>query len=616
MEDHWRISGVFPERQLAERSGLMALYACVLDDAMLDSRETFRFRDFELDVAAYELRRHGRSVRLERQPMDVLILLVERRGLLVSRADIVKRLWSDDVFVDVETGVHTAIRKIRQALRDSPQEPMFVETVSGKGYRFVAPVDVVPANRESSVPAARRVTLAVLPFENLGSDPEREYLAAGLTDETSASLAQIDPDRLSVKGRTLRYKGTTKTAAEIGRELSVEYLVESSIRSEADRLRVTVKLIRVSDQEYVWSHSYERQPSSVLGLQQELSTAIAQQIQLRLAPDRLTGLVRRQTGNAEAYDAFLRGRYLAGRRTPEANLRAIQHYERAIALDADYALAWANLAHTYAASTINSDARPLDVGPRARAAAAHAIRANPDLAETQWAVGYVKWLMDWDWKAAETALRRAIDLDPGNAAAHRTLGHALSQLRRDAEARAAMERTRDLEPLEPMSYALSSQVAFQARDYPAAVEFARRTTFIDADIWIGYMEIGQAYDQQGKTDLALAALADAARISGGNSKAISLMGYLLAKMGRAAEAREVLKTLEGISRDRYVPPYAMALVYAGLDEHDPVFEWLDKAYDARDVHLIFLPVDPKWDGYRSDPRFEALLTRCRFTPGT
>src|SRR5206468_1599624 len=156
----------------------------------------------------------------------------------------------------VETGVHTAIRKIRQALRDSPQEPMFVETVSGKGYRFVAPVDVVPANRESSVPsvpAARRVTLAVLPFENLGSDPEREYVAAGLTDETSASLAQIDPDRLSVKGRTLRYKGTTKTAAEIGRELSVEYLVESSIRSEADRLRVTVKLIRVSDQEYVWS---------------------------------------------------------------------------------------------------------------------------------------------------------------------------------------------------------------------------------------------------------------------------------------------------------------------------------------------------------------------------
>src|SRR5262249_29205928 len=152
--------------------------------------------------------------------------------------------------------------------------------------------------------AASRLTLAVLPFENRGSDPEREYLAAGLTDETSASLAQIDPERLIVKGRTLGYKGTTKTAAEIGRELSVEYFVESSIRAESDRVRVTVKLIRVSDQEYVWSESYERQPTSLLGLQQELSTAIAQQIRLRLAPDRLLGLGRRQTGSAEAYDAY------------------------------------------------------------------------------------------------------------------------------------------------------------------------------------------------------------------------------------------------------------------------------------------------------------------------
>jgi len=578
---------------------------------MSDSRETFRFRNFELDVAAYELRRQGRSVRLERQPMDVLILLVERRGLLVSRADIVKRLWSDDVFVDVETGVHTAVRKIRQALRDSPQEPTFIETVSGKGYRFVAPVEVVGTRR-----APLRVTLAVLPFENLGSDPEREYLAAGLTDETSASLAQIDPERLIVKGRTLRYKGTTKTAAEIGRELSVEYLVESSIRAEADHVRVTVKLIRVTDQEYVWSHSYERQATSVLGLQQELSTAIAQQIRLRLAPDRMTGLRRRQTENAEAYDAYLQGRYLAGRRTSDANRRAVQHYEHAIALDPDYALAWAALAYTYAGSTMNSDARPLEVGPRARDAAEHAVRANRDLAETQCAVGYVKWLIDWDWKAAETALRRAIELDSSNAAAYRYLGHALSQMGRETDADVAMRRTRELEPLEPMSFALSSQVAFQARDYLGAVDLARRAIFVDTDIWPGHMALGQAYEQQGKTDLALAALAEAARLSGGNSKAISLQGYLLAKIGRTAEARAVLKTLEAIARDRYVPPYAMALVHAGLGERAAVFEWLDQAHAACDVHLIFLPVDPKWDGYRSDPRFEALLTRCQFTAGS
>jgi tetratricopeptide (TPR) repeat protein len=167
--------------------------------------------------------------------------------------------------------------------------------------------------------------------------------------------------------------------------------------------------------------------------------------------------------------------------------------------------------------------------------------------------------------------------------------------------------------LEPISYALSAQVAFQAREYHAAVEHARRAILTDSEFWIGYVELGQAYESTGETDLALAALTDAARFSGGNSKAISLRGYILAKAGRATEAREVLRRLEADAGERYVPPYAMALVHAGLGEREPVFEWLDKAYGARDVHLIYLPVDPKWDPYRADPRFNALLARCGFT---
>jgi TolB-like protein/DNA-binding winged helix-turn-helix (wHTH) protein/Flp pilus assembly protein TadD len=631
------------------------------------SHEIFRFRDFELDVAAYELRRQGRPVRLGRQQMDLLILLVESRRQLVSRTDIVDRLWGKDVFVDVETGVNTAISKVRQALCDSPEAPAFVETVPGKGYRFIAAVEVVSDAPDTGEPAAQleppvpvpevetfslltsyfrlsrrarlaiglavaamviglaartwfsggvpapRVTLAVLPFVNLGSDPEREYLAAGLTEETSASLAQVDPQRLSVKGRTLRYKGTTKTAVEIGRELSVDYLVESTIRAEGSRLRVTATVIRVRDQEHVWSQSFEREPTSLLGLQQELSTAIAEQIRVRLSPEHVGGFARRQTQNADAYDAYLRGRYLQSRRTPVTNARAIQEYERAIALDPNYALVWSSLASTYAASAINGDARPLDVWPRARDAAARAVRANADLAEAQVAVGNVNWLLDWDWGPAETAFRLAIRLDPSNAAAHRSLGHALSQTGRHSEAESAMRRMRDLEPLEPLSYALSAQVAFQARDYPAAVAHARRAVLTDSEFWIGYVQLGQAYEGTGETDLALEALTDAARFSGGNSKAISLRGYILAKTGRANEAREVLRTLEADSREQYVPPLAMALVHAGLGEREAVFEWLDRAYAARDVHLIYLPVDPKWDPYRSDRRFAALLARCGFT---
>jgi TolB-like protein/DNA-binding winged helix-turn-helix (wHTH) protein/Flp pilus assembly protein TadD len=651
------------------------------------SRETFRFGDFELDVAAYELRRLGRPVKLGRQPMDLLILLVEGRRQLVSRNEIVDRLWGKDVFVDVDTGVNTAISKIRQVLRDSPDAPAFVETVPGKGYRFIATVETVSLAAESAVgvqqpepspvpqkempalqgtptalssgpavavvdtvlaPLVRprlrsglrvgflilavvvgilaftklkggdinsSVSLAVLPFTNLGSDPEREYLAAGLTDETSASLAQIDPAHLSVKGRTLRYKGTTKTVAEIGQELTVDYLVESSIRAEGSRLRVTVTLIRVRDQEHVWSQFYEREPTSLLGLQQELSTAIAEQIRLRLTPDRMSGLGRRQTRNADAYDVYLRGRYQGHLRTADGNARAIELFTRALQIDPNYALAWSDLAFVYAAGAINGDARPAEVGPPARTAALNAVRANPDLSESQMARGYDLWMIEWDWKAAEAALRLAVDLDPSNANAHRVLGHALSQSGHQPEAETAMRRARELDPTDAVTHGLSSVVASQGRDAAAALEHARRAISLDPRLWIGYIALGQAYELAGDHNLALEALADAARLpGGGNSKIISLRGYVLARMGRAEAARKVLAALETAAHERYVPPYAMALVHAGLGERDAMFDALEKAYSARDVHLIYLPVEAKWDPYRADPRFVDLVARCGFGP--
>jgi len=648
-----------------------------------ESRETFRFRDFELDVAAYELRRKGRPIRLEQQPMDLLIMLVERRRQLVSRSDIIDRLWGKDVFVDVEDGVHTAIRKVRQALRDSPDAPAFVETVPGKGYRFIAAVDVVQPSHEvlssamaqqhgldvisanqrapetsttlvteAAVPAqahrfqlprrthftlgllaialiagvitwtwlgeraaVSRTTIAVLPFENLSGDPEREYLADGLAEDTIASLGQVDAEHVSVIGRTsiMVYKRTTKSLAEIGSELSVDYLVESSIRAEGSRLRITSKLIRVRDQVQMWSASYDREPSSMLGLQKELSTAIAEQIQLRLSHDRVNELGRWQTKNPDAYDLYLRGRYFGNQRTPATNARAVEYYERAIALDPHYALAWSGLADTYAASAINGDASPLMVGPRARNAAIRAVQAEPDLAEAQSSLGYVSFMFDWDRTGGEAALRRAVELNSGYALAHRRLGTLLSQMGRHEEAEAAMQRVRDLDPLEPMSHALSSQVAFEARDYSAAVEHARQSLVVDHEFWIAYVQLGQAYEQLGQTSVAFEALNNAGRFSERNSKALSLRGYLLAKLGRAEEARDVLRTLEAVSRERYMPPYAMALVHAGLGEREAVFEWLNRAYAARDVHLGFLLVDPKWDPYRADPRFEALLARCGFT---
>ena len=343
---------------------------------MSGSAHTLRFGEFELDVAGYCLRRRGQSIRLERRPMDSIDPLVERRRELVSRTEIIERLWGDGVFVDAEMGINTAMRKVRQVLGDAPATATFIETVSGRGYRFIADVEVADA---PLTVGSTTSTLAVLPFENLGAAQEHDYLADGFTEEATTALGQIHPEHLSVIGRmsVLSYRRTTKSLAEIGRELGATYLVEGSIRAEGRRWRVTAKLIRASDQVQVWSASFDSEPSSILEFQRQLSTAIAEQIRVRLSPDRLGALNRRQSKSVEAYDLYLRGRYLWNQLTPGTNRAAVEHYARATELDPEYSLARAGLADAFTASPINADAPPLEVWPRAREAAAHAVASGP-----------------------------------------------------------------------------------------------------------------------------------------------------------------------------------------------------------------------------------------------
>jgi TolB-like protein/Flp pilus assembly protein TadD len=579
--------------------------------AALGTRDTIRFGQFELDVGGYELRREGRPVRLERRPMDLLLLLVSRPRELVSRAEIVERLWGNGAFVDVETGVNTAIRKIRHALRDAPRAPTFIQTVSGKGYRFVADVTVI-GERGNAAPVTM---LVVLPFVNLTGDAEREYLADGFTEDTIASLSQLDPDHLCVIGRTsaMVYKGARKSIAAIGRELRVQFLVEGSVRSAGGVLQIRCTLNRTSDQVQLWSRSYETEVAALASVQRDLTSAIAEQIRLRLSPQRQEFAARRQTRHAAAYDLYLRGRRFWNQLTPATTRVAIDYYSRATEIDADYALAWAGLAEAFAGAPINGDAEPLAMWPRAREAARHAVRANASLSEAQHVSGQVKWFFEWDFRGADACFRKAVALDPSNAWAHSMFGHALSQLGRHEEARSVMDQARTLDPLSPLHHAMSSQVAFQARDMVAAANHARRAIAIDPDLWVGYMMHGQACEQVGETDLSLDSLASAVRLSGGNSKPVALRGYVLARLGRIDAAKEVLAALQDASSKRYVPPYAMALIFAGLQQSDFAFDWLERALAARDVHLVFLPVDPKWDRYRAEPRFKSFLQRCDLT---
>jgi TolB-like protein/Flp pilus assembly protein TadD len=566
-----------------------------------------RFGGFELDASAYELRKQGRSIKVERRPMELLMLLVDRQGELVTRDEIVNRLWGRDVFIDIDTSVNTVIRKVRRALRDSADHSRFIQTVQGKGYRFIAHVE-----------PATRAALAVLPFEILQGDEAHGYVADGLTEETIVGLGQIDPERLSVIGRTssMAYRRTTKTAGEIGRELGVDYLLEGSVRAAGERFRITSKLIRARDQLQIWTETYERESNDLLGLQAELGRAIAQQIQLRLSPQRVATIARRQTQNPDAYDLYLRGRHHYNHMTPATAARALDCFGRATTLDPGYALAWAGIADTYSSRLFNSDTRPSEVSEQARAAAGRALENGGSVPEAYTSAGIVRFLFDWDWRAAEANLRHAISLDPSSAHAHWMLGHATSQQGQHVQALAAARRARELDPLSALTHSMSSQIAFSARDAEAAVRHAQEALLAEPDYWVAYWQLGQACQQLGRTEEALEALAEASRLSNGNSKPASVSAYTLAASGRLDEARDALAALEQLSQRRYVPPYAIALVHAGLNEHARAFEWLDKALEARDVHLIYVLVDPKWDPFRQDERFRQLLRRCGLVEGT
>ena len=457
--------------------------------------------------------------------------------------------------------------------------------------------------------------LAVLPFENYSNDSGQEYFSDGLTEETISHLGGMNPERMGVIARTssMAYKRTSKSVREIGAELGVDYILESSVRREDNRVRITSQLIRVEDQTHIWTSNYDRDVTSVFAIQRELSTAIAQHVGLQLLPERLNALARRQTTNQESYDLHLRGRYLWNQLSAVTTKRAMEYYGRAVELDPDYALAWSGMADAYSASPVNADMPPLQVWPRARDAVAHGLASGPGLPEVHTSLGLLKFWLDWDWVAADAAFCKSIEIDPGYSLACRFRGIVLSHLARHEEASQSLRLARDLDPLNATNHALSAQVAFAAREYSVAVQFAQQAITIDPEFWIGYIQLAQAFEQTGNSDLALDALIHAGRFSGGNSKAISIRGYVCARIGKTKEAHEVLDTLEAVSRDRYVPPYATALVYLGLGKHDAALHWLERAYDAHDVHLVFLPVDPKWDPLRADARFDDLLQRCRFT---
>ena len=569
-----------------------------------------RFAAFELDLRSGELRKQGVKVSIQEQPFQVLVMLVQRAGQVVTREELRHKIWPADTFVDFEDGLNTAIRRIRMALGDSAESPRFIETLPRRGYRFIVPVQSLGV--PGPPPEKQKVLLAVLPLNNLSADPEQEYFSDGLTEEMIAHLGMLAPRSLGVIARTsvMKYRNSGKSVAEIGSDLGVDYVLEGSVRRSGARLRISARLIQVSDQTHLWANTYERALTDVFAVQTEVATSIAESLAVELLPGQARPVV--SPGSA-AYEHYLKGRYFWNKRTEEALNKGIDYFRQAIEEEPGYAQAYAGLADCYAMLAWNTMLPPAASLPQAQAAAAKALKLNDRLAEAQTSLAFCKLFHERNWQEAERGFQRAIELNPSYGVARPWYAFELSALGRHEEAAAEARRALRLDPFSLAISASAALVLGLAGHHDEAIQQSLKTLEMDpTGFYQTHFVLGASYEVKGLLEEAVRSLEAAVALSNRNPHMLAALGHALATSGRPQEAAQLAEVLKQRARERYVPPYNLAMVYAGLNQKDEAFDWLERAYQDRSIWMIFLNVHPMFNDLRPDPRFDSLVRRMGF----
>ena len=626
--------------------------------------DRMRFGIFELDLRAGELRKHGSKIRLQAQPFQVLVMLLEQQGQVVTREQIQKVLWPADTFVDFDHGLNKAINKIREALGDSAETPRFVETVARRGYRFLADVKVEdslavgaawPGSSPDSGEAANAPekselrdnpphdfswkaftvavlvvavilgtwtlihfkkrqsnairSLAVLPLESLSNDASQDYFADGMTDELISDLGQISELRVISRTSAMIYKHAQKPLPQIARELNVDAIVEGTVLRSGDRVRITAQLIDASTDKHLWSQSYEGDLRDTLALQSEVAREIADQIQIKLNPREQAELKNARVVNPQAYESYLKGRFFWNKRTAE-NLRvALAYFNQSIEEDPNYAQAYSGLADTYAllGDWQYAAMTAKEALPKAKAAAQKALALDPALGEAHNSLAFVLDGFDWDFAGGGREFQRAIELNPGYATAHHWYAWHLCLLGHYDEAIAEMKKAESLDPLSLVINADLAEILELAHRYDESIEQSRKTLEMEPNFALAYNHLGQAYLQKHKFTEAIAELQKAADLSKGSPTCTANLARAYAAAGNKTEALNLLNDLKKSSSPGNSHGTEIAMIYASLGDWTPSLTWLEKAYEERFNPGVL--VRPGFDPLRSDPRFQDLLRR-------
>lgn len=618
-----------------------------------------QFGDFTLDRDAYRLNRGERQLRLEKLPMELLIFLVERQGNLVSREEIASHLWGQDVFVDVDHSINTAIRKIRRVLHENPERPRFIETVVGKGYRFAAPVTLwsgtTPAEteREILMPSSRvpkasvfpplRVllaglavlvlavlaftlsgreraqqapqslirSLAVLPLKNTSGDPGQEYFADGMTDEVIERLSHIAGLRVISHTSAMRLKNTSLSVPEIAKALNVDGIVEGSVTHQGPRVRVTLQLIRGATGEHIWSEDYDREYRTVPGLQDEVARTIAERIRIGLTPQQQFALTQVKSVAPEVEEDYLKGEHYLNQRTSDSLRKSIDCFQRAIAGDPNYAYAYSGMAGAYALMGFRGSYPARDALAKAKDAAQKALALDNTLAQPHAALAFIAETYEWDWAKAEQEYKRALELNPGDAGIHHLYAGYLMYVGRYDEGIAEARLARDLDPLSlPVNNALAGRLLVAGRNQEAK-EQVRKTLELNPYYAPAHQTLGWAYLSTGNPADALREFQEAVRLSGPNDLDLLLdLGFADAIVGKTGDAHKILAEFMRLNREGHAPAGSVAILYGALGDRTNAFVWLNKAYEERDPQLTYLKVRwRRFEPLQGDPRFADLVRR-------